>query len=91
MKAALRNRVSTGGCWFAAIYALMVVVVFAYTAATTKPGNVGLDWVPFSMVAMPWSGLDARLLFPGFIANTALLYLLGTLLQSMWRGVKEWG
>jgi hypothetical protein len=33
---------------------------------------------------MPWYRLDARLLLPGLIANAVLMYLLGTLLYTLW-------
>lgn len=91
MNGNLRNRVNRCGCCLAGAYVLILLAVFAYTAATTAPSNVGLDWIPFGMLAMPWYGLDAHLLFPGFIANTAFMYLLGTVLQRFWRSVKEWG
>ena len=40
---------------------LIVVVVFALTASTTKPSSVGLDWIPFMLLSMPWYALDVRL------------------------------
>jgi len=70
-----------GGCWLAATYASLVIVVFAVTAATTKPSNVGLDWIPLVMLAWPW---PARLLLPGVIVNTAVWYLLGSVVQHFW-------
>jgi hypothetical protein len=87
LKATLRNRFNSGGFCVAATYVLIVVVVFAFTASTTKPSNVGYDWIPFILLSMPWYGLDARLLLPGLVANTGLMYLLGTLLQTFWSRV----
>lgn len=81
VKATLRNHLNHGGCWFAGTYVLIVVAVFLWTAATTKPSNVGLDWIPFALLSMPWYWLDPRLLVPGLIVNAGLMYLLGTLFQ----------
>jgi hypothetical protein len=80
----LKNRVNPGGFCVAATYVLVVVAVFALTALTTKPSNVGLDWIPFVLLAMPWYFLNPRLLLPGLIVNTGLMYLLGTLLHTLW-------
>jgi hypothetical protein len=73
LKATLRNRVNPGGFCVAAIYVPIVVVVFAFTASTTKPSNVGYDWIPFVLISMPWYGLDERLLLPGLIPNAGLM------------------
>jgi hypothetical protein len=79
------------GSWFAGIYAVLVVAVFALTAATTKADNVGLDWIPFVMLAMPWYRLNPYLLFPGFIANAIILYVVGALIEKLWRAVAKNG
>lgn len=79
------SRRSRLGSWIAGIYAALVVAVFALTAATTKPDNVGLDWIPFVMLAMPWYRLDIHLLFPGFIANVIILYFVGAVIERLWR------
>ena len=71
---------------FAAATAL-IFVVFALTAYTTKPNNVGYDWIPFILLAMPWYRLNTQLLLPGLIANASLMYLLGTLLHTFWSRV----
>ena len=83
-KATLRDHVNPAGFCVAATYVLLVALVFGLTAATTKPSNVGYDWIPFFLLAMPWSGMNARLLLPGLTVNVILLYLLGTLLQVLW-------
>ena len=88
MKGMLNDHVNPGGFYLAAIYVLTVVVVFALTASTTKPSNVGLDWIPFVLLSMPWYALDVRLLLPGLIVNTGLMYLLGTLLHALWRRIR---
>jgi hypothetical protein len=85
MKGTLKDRVNPGGFCVAATYVLIVVVVFALTASTTKPSNVGLDWIPFMLLSMPWYALDIRLLVPGLVLNAGLMYLLGTLLHALWR------
>jgi hypothetical protein len=87
MKSILNDSVNPGGFYLAATYVLIVVVVFALTASTTKPSNVGLDWIPFVLLSMPWYALDVRLLAPGLIVNTGLMYLLGTLLHALWRRI----
>lgn len=83
-KTILRNRVNRAGFCAAAIYVLIVVLVFSVTAYNTKPSNVGYDWIPFVLLSMPWYRLDPQLLFPGLIANAGLMYLLGTLLDTLW-------
>ena len=87
MKDILNDHVNPGGFYLAATYVLIVVVVFALTASITKPSNVGLDWIPFVLLSMPWYALDVRLLVPGLIVNTGLMYLLGTLLHALWRRI----
>jgi len=88
MKGMLNDHVNPGGFYLAAIYVLTVVVVFALTASTTKPSNVGLDWIPFVLLSMPWYALDVRLLVPGLIVNTGLMYLLGALVHALWRRIR---
>jgi hypothetical protein len=84
LKGTLKDRVNPGGFCVLATYVLIVVVVFAFTASTTKPSNVGYDWIPFILLSMPWYAINQRLLLPGLIANAGLMYLLGTLLQACW-------
>ena len=86
MKSILNDSVNPGGFYLAVTYVL-IVVVFALTASTTKPSNVGLDWIPFVLLSMPWYALDVRLLVPGLIVNTGLMYLLGTLFHALWRRI----
>ena len=83
------RHLNPGGFCVAATYLLIVVAVWALTAVTTKPANLGYDWIPFSLLAMPWDWVNARLVLPGLIANTVLTYLLGTLLHAFWRRITE--
>ncbi len=55
---------------------------------TTKPDNVGLDWIPFVMLAMPWSGMQPGFAIPGVLLNGVLLYVLGTVLQVCVRNLR---
>jgi hypothetical protein len=84
VKSKFKNHVNRGGFCVAAFYFLVVVVVFAFTAYTTKPDNVGYDWIPFILLSVPWYGISTRLLLPGLIANVGLAYLLGMLLDKFW-------
>jgi hypothetical protein len=87
----LRNYISTTGCCLVATYIVIVVVLHAVIAATTNPSNMGMHWIPVGILAMPWPALDRRLLLPGFVANAALLYLLGAIFDKISRIVGEWG
>jgi hypothetical protein len=78
-----RTLLSRRGCYLAGAYVLIVIVVFALTAATTKPGNAGLDWIPFLILAWPWPWIAQGLLLPGLIVNTALMYMFGMLSQRL--------
>jgi hypothetical protein len=82
----LRNAINPGGFCVAATYVLVGVAVFVFTAATTKPSNVGLDWIPFALLGMPWSGWGTGML-PAFGINTCLMYLLGALLYAVWQRI----
>ena len=90
MNVTLWNRLNTAGCWLAGTYLVVVVIVFVLTAATTKPDNAGLDWIPFCLLSMPWYGLEPRLLFPGFLLNAGLLYLFGALLSAASRHIARY-
>lgn len=87
LKTILRNRVNPGGFSVAATYILIVAFVFAFTAYNTKPGNVGYDWIPFALLSMPWYRANAWLLLPGLVVNAGFMYLLGTVLETLWRRV----
>ncbi|HYK63245.1 MAG TPA: hypothetical protein VEV85_27660 [Bryobacteraceae bacterium] len=89
LKATLRNRLNPGGLCVAAAYVLVPVAVFVMTALTTKPDNVGLDWIPFVLLATPWYFLNPGLLLPGLMVNAVLMYLLGALLHMLWRATKQ--
>lgn len=87
LKAVLRVRVNRGGFRVASFYFFVVVIVYVYTSLTTKPSNVGYDWIPFILLAMPWYAISATLLLPGLIANVGISYLLGSLFDKVWRRI----
>ena len=81
------------GILLTGIYLGIVLVLFILTAISTKPSDVGLGWIPFVMLAMPWwrlfpgnSILDA---IPGFVLNAASLYFCGVLVEMVWRNVRH--
>ena len=67
------------------LYCLLAILVYTYTAANTKSENLGYDWIPFILLAMPWYGINPRLLIPGLIINAVVFYFLGVLLNKVWR------
>ena len=94
----LWDRVNRTGFALAAGYVVLVVAVFAGTAATGSPSDVGLQWIPFSLFTMPWSHLSQRLIDPGvpwtqtvaliaflagMVVNTAAIYIIGSEVQAM--------
>ena len=85
-KRTLWNAINPGGFCVAATYVLVGVAVFVFTAATTKPSNAGLDWLPFALLGMPWSAWGTGML-PAFGINTCLMYLLGALLYAVWQRI----
>lgn len=64
LESAFKHRKDRTGIHFAAAYIFLVTVVYMFTACTTKPDNVGYDWIPFIMLAMPWYSFNASLLYP---------------------------
>ena len=62
------------GIYAAALYALVVVGVWAWIGFHTKPEYVGYDWIPLYLLAFPWLKLE---LADGLILNAGLFYLLG--------------
>lgn len=90
MRTIFKNRLNPGGFWAAAVYVLIVVIVYLLISVTTKPSNAGLDWIPLIFLAMPWYALDSRLLFPAFILNVGGIYLLGAIIYNLCqRGMKK--
>jgi hypothetical protein len=73
------------GVWLAGIYFVLTAALFMVTALGTKPDNVGLDWIPFMVLAMPWSRISAAMAIPGVFLNTLALLLMGTVLEKIWR------
>ena len=81
-----RRRSVLGSC-LAIAYLVLVVAVYVLIASVTKPDNVGLDWIPFVMLAMPWYALAPQLLIVGFMLNAVILYLMGVFIELVWRNV----
>ncbi|MBT9331348.1 hypothetical protein [Paracidobacterium acidisoli] len=88
-EAVKKSRKGRLGIYLAAGYIVLVVAVYILTAATTKPSNVGLDWIPFVMLAFPWYQMDIHLLLSGFVINAGILYLIGTLAGTLWREMRK--
>jgi hypothetical protein len=102
-KGRLWDRVNPTGFGLATGYVVLVVAVFALTAATTSPSNVGLDWIPFYLLTMPWSGwihfdpdapwyriVTLIAFLAGIVVNTAAIYIIGSLMQPMWVQFMNW-
>ena len=73
------------GLWLGGMYVFLATALFILTALTTKPGNVGLDWIPFMILTAPWSGMDTRLAIAGVLLNGVILWGFGNLLQVFFR------
>lgn len=73
------------GLWLGGMYLLPATAVFVLTVLTTTPDKVGLDWIPFMIIAMPWSGLNQTFAIPGVLLNAVILWALGTSLQVLVR------
>ncbi len=101
----LWDRVNRTGFGLAAGYVVVVVAVFALTAATGRPSDVGLQWIPFAALTMPWYLLSERLMDPdvpwtltvaliaflaGMAVNTAAIYMIGSEVQAMWLQFWNW-
>ena len=76
------------GLWLAGLYLGLDMGLFVVTELTTRPDNVGLDWIPFVMLGMPWSRRDPALAVPGVLLNAAILWALGTALQVLLRSLR---
>jgi hypothetical protein len=87
LETAPKRRRSVLGACLAGAYLVLVIAVYVLIASVTKPDNVGLDWIPFVMLAMPWYALAPQLLIVGFIVNAAILYFLGAIIEIVWRSV----
>lgn len=76
------------GIYLVVLFVFLAVAVYAAIALSSH-GDDGLEWIPFVLLAMPWlrMGQAQEFLFPGLIANAVILYLLGTLLEKVWRSV----
>ena len=86
----VKRRWSRVGLWLGGTYFLLTAAVFVLTAATTKPDNVGLDWIPFvELAGVWWYRIHPWLLCPGVFVNSAALYLIGWLIEKQWRSLHE--
>lgn len=101
----LWDRVNRTGFGFAAGYVVLVVAVFAGTAAG-RPTVFRWEWIPFLLLTMPWSPfLNHRLIDPGvpwtqtvaliaflagMVVNTAAIYIIGSWVQPMWSEFMNW-
>ena len=83
------SRLPRLGLWLGGFYVFLAAALFILTALTTKPGNVGLDWIPFVLLAMPLSLIDERFAIPGVLLNGVTLWCLGTVLQLFFRRVRR--
>ena len=79
------SRLPRLGLWLGGFYVFLAAALFILTALTTKPGNVGLDWIPFMILTAPWSGMDTRLAIAGVLLNGVILWGFGNLLQVFFR------
>jgi hypothetical protein len=77
------------GLWLGCIYLALAAALFLVTLLTTNPGNVGLDWIPFVLLGMPWSRHDMALAVPGVLLNAVILWALGTALQVLVRNLRR--
>ena len=62
---------------------MLVSALFAYTWYSSKPEQVGYQWIPFALVTMPWSVLTRDFTLGtigGAIANAVILYWIGYLI-----------
>jgi hypothetical protein len=73
------------GLWLGGIYLLLATGLFILTVLTTTPDKVGLDWIPFFFLSMPWSRMEPRFAIPGVLLNGAILWALGTAFQKLIR------
>ena len=84
MEDANKTRSNRLGIYLSGLYVLVVAAVYGLTALSAKPSDVGYEWVPFIMLAMPWvrMGQAQEFLLLGLIANAVILYLFGTLFET---------
>jgi hypothetical protein len=85
----LKRQLDRVGVYCAGSYCAITLLVFVFTAVTTRPENVGYDWIPFVSLAMPWYRISPRLLLVGLVLNAGCFYLLGVIVHQAWSWVSR--
>ncbi len=80
------KRPSAVGAWLAAIYLALVIAV--HVLSNANPYNIGLASTVV-MLAMPWYRLSDLLLIIGVILNAGIVYLIGMLVEKLWRSLAK--
>ena len=75
--------------YLAGFYCAIALLIFVLTEVTTRPENVGYDWIPFVLLAIPWYWINPRLLVVGLILNAGCFYLLGVMIRKGWSQVSR--
>ena len=89
MESASESRYSRFGIYAVILYALVVVGSFAYGWFSNKPGYLGFNWIPFLVLALPWSKIFDAPAVAGVVLNAGLLYLFGALVERSARPTVE--
>jgi hypothetical protein len=84
LNAQLKGRPNRLGIYLAALYLLLVAIAFAFGALNNNPDNLGYN-VPVFVLCVPWSLIRAHIFLPGWLLNATIIYLLGTLSDSLRR------
>ena len=99
------DRVNRTGIGLAASYMALGVAVFVLTLATGSPSDVGLQWIPFGALTMPWSLLFERWIntgvpwittvaliafLGGLTLNTLAAYMVGAEAEATWSQFTNW-
>jgi hypothetical protein len=80
-----KRRWSPVGIWLAGIYSVILIAALFIPVVAVKPDSVDLRWLTFLTLAKPWNSFNPYLLLPGLILNAALLYLIGMVIEKLWR------
>jgi hypothetical protein len=85
--ATVKSQLDRVGMCLAGVYCASALLIFALIEVTTRPENVGYDWIPFVALALPWYWINPRLLVVGLLLNAICFYLLGVLIHKIWSRV----